>query len=165
MKRFEGLLQQLNRETMEHSMRVAVLCRDGAEQTGLDPYLAYKIGLLHDLGKIYIPSRILKKNAGLTDVERDVVDMHSYYGYKLLKENGESKRIYIPVLYHHGDKSIFPEHPEISTRIQPYVELIRCMDIFDALTHRRVYHSAISRENAIQILETCGASERFIHLL
>lgn len=165
MKNLEGLLQQLNNETKEHSVRVAELCQKGAGQNRLDPDLAYRIGFLHDIGKIYIPPRILKKKTKLTAVERTVVDMHSYYGYKFLKDNRESKRVYLPILYHHKDKPIFPEHPKMPSEIQPYTELIRCMDMFDALTNERAYHSAISKEKAIQILRKNGIKEIWIRLL
>ena len=47
---YSNVLNQLNRETYEHSQRVAFICRYLAEKLDLDEEVAYKIGLLHDIG-------------------------------------------------------------------------------------------------------------------
>ncbi len=151
--KLNSCIGQLNKETSEHSKRVGELMQQAAETLGLDSALAYRMGCLHDIGKIHIPPRILKKNGRLNPVERTVVDMHSYYGYLILKDAGEPEELYIPVLYHHGTKSVFPEHPEIQPEMEIYIELLHCLDVYDALTHKRSYHQSMSPVAALEILK------------
>lgn len=134
---------QLNKETREHSIRVANICEQTAPGLGLDSDVAYIIGYLHDIGKIYVPSRILRKNGKLIPIERDIVDLHSYIGYRLLKELEAPPKIYLPVLYHHGfDKHTLRDVNEPITEddIIPLTMLLHTIDIYDARSNRRCYH-------------------------
>lgn len=152
---YKKYIEQLNNETKEHSIRVAALCDKYAYTENVDRNKAYKVGLLHDIGKIFIPSRILKKDTSLTGLEREMIDLHSYYGYKILKEIGESKEIYLPVLFHHG----FGKHrlTETDEPIDEYdikmIRLIHSIDIYDALTNKRVYHGAEDCQKVFEILK------------
>lgn len=151
---YERIVEQLNDETKAHSHSVAHICRAIAGELGLNEEVAYKIGLLHDIGKIYIPSRILKKNGRLTDIEREVVDLHSYYGYRILKTRGEPPLIYIPVLFHHGFNKVrlMVEDEPISDEDIDYTYLIHSVDIYDAMISKRAYHIPISFNVVYQIL-------------
>ena len=153
-KEYRKYLEQLNNETEEHSIRVAQLCEKYAKTECVNEDVAYKIGLLHDIGKIFIPSRILKKDTRLTELEREMIDLHSYYGYKMLKEIGEPKSIYLPVLFHHG----FGKHQlskideSIDENDIKAIRLIHTMDIFDAMASKRAYHSAYVIDDVLKIL-------------
>jgi putative nucleotidyltransferase with HDIG domain len=152
---YSSVLGQLNEETQLHSKRVALICELLAPQMRLDSNIAYKVGLLHDVGKIYIPSRILKKNHCLTQLEREIIDLHSYFGYKLLKSIGEPPIVYMPALFHHGfwkDKLTHDDEP-LTGEIIKYVYLVHAVDIYDAVTNRRVYHEAASKSVVMDILK------------
>ncbi len=153
-EKYKFLYGQLNKETRQHSENVAGICAAIARSLEIEEYNAYKIGLLHDVGKMFIPSRILKKNEGLTPIEREVVDLHAYFGYRLLKENGEPPNIYLPVLYHHG----FGKHQPIVNG-EPITEaILRCIfmihsvDIYEAMTRKRAYHDPFPEEDIYKIL-------------
>ncbi len=152
---YNKLCRQLNQETKEHSERVSRLCKTIASEIGLDEELAERIGLLHDIGKMYVPSRILKKNGKLNDVEREIVDLHSYIGYQMLKDWGEEPEIYIPVLYHHGFNkpklSVVAEKPD--AEMAKYIYLVHSVDIYDAMTHKRSYHNPIEKSIVYEVLE------------
>ena len=77
INKFSPILGQLTKTTLEHSQRVAKGCSAVATMIGVDSNLAFKIGYLHDVGKIYIPSRILSKNGKLTATERSVIDLQT----------------------------------------------------------------------------------------
>lgn len=150
----DGYYKQLNSETREHCERVAWLSKAVAEYVGLNENLAFTIGLYHDVGKIYVPSRILRKDSGLTSLEREIVDLHSYYGYGIIKETGMGPDIYIPVLYHHGfNKNKLSEIKEqVSMDNLRYIQIVHLVDIYDAMRAKRVYRDPCGKEEVINAL-------------
>ncbi len=156
MKKYSSLLGQLDRPTLTHSKSVAEACRFLAELEDLDADVAYIAGYLHDVGKLYVPSRILNKNSGLDSLERKIVDLHAYYGYELIKKIESDSRIYLSALYHHGyDKPVLGEIAEkISVDVEPYIQLVHSADVYDALTMNRVYHEPFTTEQIFGILST-----------
>ena len=154
---YSSVLNQLNKETLDHSSRVANISRYLAEQLKMDEDIAYKIGLLHDVGKIYIPSRIVRKSTKLTEVEREIIDLHAYFGYKMLKSMGESSMIYMPVLFHHGywkPKLTLCDDEPLDDTLTKYVCVIHSADVFDAMTSKRVYHEPFSKEKTLKELSS-----------
>lgn len=139
--------------TKAHSIRVAALCKKEAQILGLNEELAYEIGLNHDVGKIYVPQSILNKKEKLTELEKELIDKHAYYGYKALKEAGYKRDIYIPVLFHHGEENAKSTILEIPTKEeQQYINILIIADIFDALTSKRPYKEKMSQEEALVIM-------------
>ncbi len=155
-KEIRGVFKQLNKETKKHSHSVASLCTEFAPLLNLDPDIAYKVGLVHDLGKVYIPSCILRKNWQLTSLERMIIDLHAYYGYYILKHMcNEEPVIYLPVLYHHGFNkkklSIVKEQP--SEEVFAYTCLVHTVDIFEAMSSKRIYHDPEEMERIFEVLK------------
>lgn len=152
---YKHLYGQLNKETRTHSLSVGYLCEACAPLADLNKEKAFKLGLLHDIGKIYIPSRILKKNIKLNDVERQIVDLHSYFGYEILKNAGEGTDIYMPILFHHGFHKPKLSEPEeqITERMVRYTILLHAADIYDAMSRKRIYHSPFKKAEIIKELE------------
>ena len=152
---YKSFLEQLNNETEGHCIRVAEKCKKYAKVENVDEELAYKVGLLHDIGKIFIPSRILRKNANLTVLERQLIDLHAYFGYKMLKDRGEASNIFMPTLYHHGfgKRKLETVDDPLNEEEIKLIRLVHSIDILDAMTQKRVYHDANSIENVLKILE------------
>ncbi len=146
---------QLNQETQEHSRRVADLCYYLGEKLNLNKELLHKIGYVHDLGKLYIPSRIIRKSEKLNTLEREIIDMHSYYGYRMLKDMGEGPEVYIPVLFHHGfmKPRIGEERNVLTEEMMCSIYIIHSADVFDAMMSKRVYHEPYSIEEVLETLE------------
>ncbi len=151
---YSDLFGQLNKETQAHSLNVGELCAACAPLLNLDKELLFRIGFLHDVGKIFIPSRILKKNAALTVLEREIVDLHSYCGYKMLKERGETDDVCVPVLYHHGFNKPCLKTPDVvlTSEMVGVISLLHAADIYDAMAKRRVYHEPFGHEEIISEL-------------
>ncbi len=155
MKDHTYLLEQLNQETKDHSLRVASLSRELAPKLDLDPGIAFWIGMLHDVGKMYIPTRIMKKNGKLTRLEREIIDMHAYFGYRLLKDDGESPLIYMPILFHHGywkPKLEVAEDEPMDEKTIRHVYLLHSCDVFDAMSSPRVYHTPFPKSQILAAL-------------
>lgn len=96
-------LQIKNNYTYNHSLQVGELSCEIAENMSL-PYKKIedirKGGLLHDIGKIYVPNEILMKPTRLTQIEMELLKEHSLNGYNLLKKYGFNKQIITYVLQH-----------------------------------------------------------------
>ena len=114
----------------------------------------YDAALIHDIGKTLINPKVLAQNGPLSTVEREFVDLHAYFGYELLRTNDFPESICQIVLFHHGTcKERFGIIPNPSADILRMGDILRCCDIFDALTSKRSYHDAIENEVAFEILK------------
>ncbi|MFZ7103729.1 MAG: HD-GYP domain-containing protein [Peptococcaceae bacterium] len=103
--------------------------------------------LLHDLGKGLIPLRILNKPGKLDPHEFDEMKKHSFFGYKILKENSDfSEDILVIPLQHHErkDGNGYPLMLKDSA-IHPYAKIASIADMFSALTTNRVYRDKVSK--------------------
>jgi len=154
MQKEYKIIDQLNKETKTHSLRVADYARQVAKELGLDTKELWKMGLLHDIGKMYIPSRILKKSSNLADIERKIIDLHAYFSYSILLEYGFSENIAMVALLHHGEeKQKLSDVPKPTEYQRRCAKIIATVDCFDALTTQRVYHEAAKKEKAFKIIE------------
>lgn len=129
--------------TSQHSMRVAQYSVMIAEELGFSKQECENLSmaaLLHDIGKIGIPDRILNKAARLTEEEYEIMKSHVTRGAEILKEFSIVDHVADGVLYHH-------EHYDGSGYalglkgecIPLYGRIIGAADAFDAMTANRVY--------------------------
>jgi len=75
--------------TSGHQRKVGLLAASISRRMGLEDGLCENIrisGLLHDIGKLWIPSEILSKPGRLNQIEFDMIKEHSRLGYEVLKE-------------------------------------------------------------------------------
>ena len=154
--------------TYAHSVNVAtVSCAIGlglnlSEDDLINVVLA---GLLHDMGKLDIPSEILNKPTRLTQEEYMLMKTHATLSYEFIKERIDiSAQVKQAVLYHHEnmDGSGYPsgitgENLSLLTRI------IHVADVYDALVSKRPYKKPYTQWEALEFLkggkETLFASE------
>lgn len=159
-----GILQALvyaidakDHYTHGHSNRVARLSRLLAERLGLSSQECdeiYLSGLLHDIGKIGIPDRLLQKQTELTDEEVCVLQQHPQIGYRLLQRLPQISYILPGVLSHHEslDGTGYPDGL-VGDQIPLFARIIAVSDSFDAMTTDRPYRRGMSFEEAKEILE------------
>jgi hypothetical protein len=143
--------------TEGHTRRVAMLAVQVGEALGL-PRRRLRLlalgGLLHDMGKLAVPSAVLSKPGPLDDAEFAEIRKHPEAGERLLRElGGFAPGVRRLVLDHHErlDGSGYPrglsgDDLDVETRI-----LAAC-DVYDALVSDRVYSSAWTRERALALL-------------
>ncbi len=106
-----GTLQAMSRAidardpyTRGHSERVARLSFELAEILGLEETACQEIyvaGILHDVGKIGVPDRVLLKAGALSDEEYDIIKQHPEIGYRIVEQLGKLHFTLPGVLYHH----------------------------------------------------------------
>ena len=109
--------------------------------------------MLHDYGKILIPKEVLNKNGPLTPEERKIMELHSEFGYELLKQQGISNSVLNLVKYHH-QKPDENGYPDITNDYEYNInaQILHAADMYSALTEDRVYHKAYTKENALDII-------------
>ena len=145
--------------TNGHSTRVGYYSRLIAENLGLSEEEVdniYYIALLHDIGKIAIPDKILNKPGRLTDDEFAVMKSHTTRGAKILKGISTIPHIIEGAKSHHEkwDGTGYPDG--LKGEEIPYVaRIICCADCFDAMATKRVYKEPISIENIAQEFKRC----------
>ena len=150
-------LAEKDTSTEEHTRRVATLAVELGEQLGLSPARLRSLatgGLLHDIGKLSLPTAILQKPGALDDAEYEIVKLHPERGRELLGElGGFDESVTRLVLDHHErlDGSGYPrglsaDSLDLSTRI------LSVCDVYDALVSDRVYRRAWSHREAMELL-------------
>lgn len=142
-------------ETCGHSLRVGLLCVDlGVEEVLEEPelrLLGYG-GLLHDVGKLRVPKRILEKNAALDPPELAVMSQHPRLGFLELAEPEYEPVKKIVVAHHEYKRQPYPRsgadrrakvrgRPRRfeEDRIGLYAQIVAVCDIYDALASPRAY--------------------------
>jgi HD-GYP domain-containing protein (c-di-GMP phosphodiesterase class II) len=144
--------------TAGHVERVAVLAVQMGEHlhlpTGRLRLLAAG-GLLHDIGKLAVPTEVLQKPARLTDEEFDVVQKHPGDGRALLTELGGFHPLVLELVELHHERVDGTGYPHgIAGEALPLeVRILAVADVFDALTTDRPYRRACSATDALAELD------------
>ena len=147
--------------TNGHSRRVAQYSLDIAKEVGMSEEECDKIyfaALLHDVGKIGIPIKLLQKKGKLTDEEFAQIKEHSVVGGEILSNIKESPWISIGARYHHEryDGSGYPEGLK-GEAIPEIARIIAVADAYDAMTSNRSYRNAIPQHIVREeLVKGCG---------
>ena len=110
--------------------------------------------MLHDLGKVLIPSKILNKPARLNQKEREIMNIHSTLGYELLKTQKIKTETLDLFKYHHQNLK-HSGYPALNCDHNPSdigVQIISTADKYSALREARVYRRKLSRIESLLIL-------------
>ena len=149
--------------TCGHSERVALLTRELARQMRLPEATVdrfYMAGLLHDVGKIGVPERVLQKEGKLTDEEFALIKKHPEIGARIL---GDIKQIedIIPGVLHHHERWDGRGYPYgLSGKGIPLMGRVLCLaDSFDAMTSSRTYRKALPLEVAIAEIQRSAGTQ------
>lgn len=147
-------VEKLDSTTYNHSKRVHDICLMVEQEFFLTDDILSSAGIVHDIGKLYVPVNVLDKHGCLSPLEREVMDFHSYYGYELLEEQGVEEDIKRIVLYHHSfEPNMIRRIPlQVNDCILDNVQRLRTIDMFEALTADRPYHRRVSVKQAVRIL-------------
>jgi putative nucleotidyltransferase with HDIG domain len=138
--------------TFGHSARVAAVSVEIADQMQLplnEREALRRAALLHDIGKIGVEDRVLRKPGPLNQMETDEMREHSRIGYDMLKGLSFLRSSLPGILYHHErwDGGGYPTGLN-GTSIPLLVRIITVADVFDALTSDRPYRRELSFEEA-----------------
>ncbi len=129
--------------TFQHSLRVSKISKEIALRLGLNDKkikIITKAGLLHDIGKIYLPNDILNKTGKLKKYEMKLIKKHSELGAELLKKLKYNDEIIKIVLYHH-EKLNGTGYPGglLNNEICLESKIVGISDVIDAMLSNRIY--------------------------
>lgn len=114
--------------------------------------------ILHDVGKIGVPDKILGKRGRLTDDEYEYMKRHPEFGAAIIEPIARLKNLSPNVLYHHEkyDGHGYPKGLK-SRKIPLCARIICIVDSFDAITTDRPYRKRSSMERAlVEVEKGCG---------
>ena len=155
--------------TYVHSINVALICNVFGNwlkipQSEID--ILTLSGLLHDIGKLKLPTHILNKPNVLTSAEYTEVKTHTVKGYQLLKNCNIDAHVKYSALMHHErcDGSGYPNAFH-GASIDPFAKIVAISDVYDAMTSSRVYRPALSPFEAISNFEKEGLRKYDPHYL
>lgn len=139
--------------TRGHSERVAYFSTVVARGLGLSEdeiQTVHLSGLIHDVGKIGIEDRILRKPAALTDDEYEIMKQHPTKGLQILEAVPKLKALAGAGLMHHEniDGSGYPDGLK-GDEIPFLGRVVSVADAFDAMTTDRPYSKAMTYETAV----------------
>jgi HD-GYP domain-containing protein (c-di-GMP phosphodiesterase class II) len=162
----EGLIIAVDTKdhyTRRHSEDVARYASFLAQQLGLDEQarsVVYRAGRLHDIGKIGIPDKILRKPAALTGQEYETVKQHVALGDLIVRDLPDLDEIRAGIRHHHerwdGNGYL---HGLAGEDIPEVARILAVCDAFSAMTTTRPYRKALSIDEALTRLEDASGSQ------
>jgi HD-GYP domain-containing protein (c-di-GMP phosphodiesterase class II) len=149
--------------TSGHSERVSHYCMLMAERVRLDKDLRktlYWASLLHDVGKIGIPEKILNKPGPLSKEEYEIIRAHPQKSYSILQPLDQLGRSLPGILHHHEkyDGTGYPLGLK-GDEIPLLARIIAIADTFDAITSTRAYRPAKTSEKAMKIIKIASGTQ------
>ena len=152
------VFESRDEETARHIDQMSRYCGLLAVRAGLGPERAELIrraSRLHDIGKICIPRHILLKPERLTSEEFQIVQRHAEIGHKILAGSRiEWMELGAVIALTHHERYDGGGYPRgLAGNEIPFAGRIAAIaDVFDALTSRRPYKSALSTQSAVDIM-------------
>ncbi len=143
--------------TAGHQRRVAMLAKAIAEMMALSENQIegiYMAGVVHDLGKIYVPAEILSKPSRLNDIEFNLIRTHSQVGYDLLKTIDFPWPI-AQIVHQHHERLNGSGYPQGLSEEQIIIEAkILCVaDVVEAMASHRPYRPARGIDLALEHIQ------------
>ncbi|MFL5479740.1 MAG: HD domain-containing phosphohydrolase [Gemmatimonadaceae bacterium] len=154
--------------TQGHCQRVAFFACVLADSTGMDSrsLFWFRLGaLLHDIGKIIVPTEVLNKAGNLTDEEWAIIKRHPEAGLELVAEIDFPGDVRAIIRNHHErwDGGGYPDG--LAGEDIPFAARILCVaDVYDALTTARSYRDSLPHARAAQVMRA-SAGQFDPHLL
>ena len=140
--------------TRRHSENVAnIVCRICEYFHFNQKFIVYCTicAYLHDIGKLFIPSKILNKPGRLTDEEFEIMKTHTTQGYEMCMKDPELRPYAIGPLDHHEALN-GTGYPNGITKIPMEAQIIRVADEYDAIVTKRQYKTHLNISGTLKDL-------------
>jgi PAS domain S-box-containing protein/putative nucleotidyltransferase with HDIG domain len=140
--------------TSGHQERVANLAIAIAQEMKFDDVQIENLrmaAIIHDIGKIYVPSDILNKPGRLSDIEFGLIKTHSQYGYDIVKGMDFPCSVAQAILQHHErlDGSGYPNGLKGEDTLLE-AKIVAVADVIEAMASHRPYRPALGIEKALE---------------
>ncbi|MCL4078806.1 HD-GYP domain-containing protein [Coriobacteriia bacterium Es71-Z0120] len=149
--------------TKGHSERVAGIARKigAALKLGKSEIVALeRAALLHDVGKIAIPGRILQYQGRLSDEDYDLIQQHPAMAVEVLAHIDYAQEL-LPIIRHHHERVGGLGYPDglNGDEVPLLSRILAVADAYDAMTSDRPYRPGMSREEAVRELYRCSGTQ------
>ena len=146
--------------TRGHSERVSRGATLLARQIGMGAERVEAIryaGMLHDVGKLGVPTKVLQKTGPLTEEELAAIQLHPMRGLEIVRQIGFLTEALDGIMHHHErmDGKGYPMGLA-GDEIPEFARVIAVADAFDSMTSTRSYRGARSVEEAVAELRNCA---------
>jgi putative two-component system response regulator len=153
-----NIIEAKDSYTEGHIQRVATMALEIGKRFGMQKQDLESLklgGILHDIGKIGVPGQILNKPSQLTSPEWEVMKKHVQTGYKICLPLQKNLGSALEIIRNHHERLDGSGYPDglNGDQISLPVRIMAVVDMFDALTTKRSYRKAISREESLAIVE------------
>ncbi len=159
------IIESISDETGRHIHRVANISRLLAfyhpALTEEDAEIIYHTSAMHDIGKMFIPEKILHKNGKLTKEEFEIIKTHTTKAYEFFQNKSlhsiisrKFMKSAMIIAYEHHEKYNGTGYPQglKGEDIHLYARVVALADVFDALTHKRIYKESWNMKDAIEYI-------------
>lgn len=156
-----SMIEKSDVYTHSHSLNVALYSSLIAKWLELPENRIQEVaiaGLLHDIGKVMIPTEVLNKKGKLTEAEFALIKCHPVLGYDKIKD--------ISQLQMSVKKAVLLHHERLNGSGYPYglskndldlcTRIVSIADVYDAMTQNRVYKKKMNPFEAFKIFKTDG---------
>ncbi len=155
-----------NEESGEHVNRIYFITKFMLENTEFGENLSKEeinniavASIMHDVGKIAIPDAVLAKPGRLTKEEFEVMKTHTTQGVVLLERISQLRESAMfdyacDIARHHHERwdgRGYPDHL-VENEISPWAQIVSLADVYDALSSKRVYKKAFSRNKVLEMI-------------
>ncbi len=113
-------------------------------------------GLMHDIGKMKIPESILRKQSGLNDEEREMVQKHPNWGFEMLRTKTQSSPVVWGLARQHHETMDGAGYPDRRSgeEIHPWARIVAVADVWDALRSERPYKPGWPADRVLKFLNS-----------
>ncbi|MDP1832308.1 MAG: HD-GYP domain-containing protein [Geothrix sp.] len=156
-------IKEADTYTFQHSVSICALLVSFTHALGMDAATVHEAGLgglLHDVGKMKIPSEILNKPGRLTEEEFKVMKSHASLSRDLLSGVPGISEMVIQIAGEHHEKMGGGGYPRgiAGPEISQIGRMTAIVDVYDALTSNRVYHKGMEPSEVLKkLLEWSGS--------
>lgn len=167
-----GLIQSKDKnDTLARkSVNVCILALAFGKHIGIPKEKMYVLGLgalLHDIGMVQIPNRILLKKQPLTPAERAIMEKHTEYGLAILAKTQEIPVDVLKIVHSHHERMDGNGYPQKlqAREIGLLVRMVTIVSVYEALTRERFYTETLSPVAALRYLYSSGKAIFDAHLV
>ncbi|GAA4636615.1 HD-GYP domain-containing protein [Actinoallomurus vinaceus] len=148
--------------TRGHSERVSRGASMIAREIGMRPERVGAVryaGMLHDVGKLGVPTRVLQKSGALSEEEFAAIQLHPMRGLEIVRDIGFLDEALAGIMHHHErmDGTGYPMGLA-GSEIPEFARVISVADAFDSMTSTRSYRPAMPNDAGIAELRRCAGT-------